>query len=345
MKNQNVTVSRQTLRRLYGAVSNFLRSSVAGHARLLLVALLILMLGINGMNVANSYVGRYFMSAIESRDSAAFVRFAWIYLAVFASSTLTGVLFRFAEERLGLLWREWLTRRITGTYIDRRLYLRLGNEEALSNPDQRITEDIRQLTTTTLSFVLMIINGTLTVISFSGVLWVISPKLFIIAVLYALIGSGFAIWLGRPLVRLNYQQADFEANFRTELIHTREEGEAIAASGSDAAVRERLNIHIDRLVSNLRRIISVNRNLSFFTSGYGYLIQLIPVLIVAPMFIQGKVEFGVIGQSAMAFATLLGAFSLVITQFQAISSYASVMARLGEFVEHAERCEKERSGS
>jgi vitamin B12/bleomycin/antimicrobial peptide transport system ATP-binding/permease protein len=115
MKNQNVTVSRQTLRRLYGAVSNFLRSSVAGHARLLLVALLILMLGINGMNVANSYVGRYFMSAIESRDSAAFVRFAWIYLAVFASSTLTGVLFRFAEERLGLLWREWLTRRITGT--------------------------------------------------------------------------------------------------------------------------------------------------------------------------------------------------------------------------------------
>jgi vitamin B12/bleomycin/antimicrobial peptide transport system ATP-binding/permease protein len=191
----------------------------------------------------------------------------------------------------------------------------------------------------------MIINGTLTVISFSGVLWVISPKLFIIAVLYALIGSGFAIWLGRPLVRLNYQQADFEANFRTELIHTREEGEAIAASGSDAAVRERLNIHIDRLVSNLRRIISVNRNLSFFTSGYGYLIQLIPVLIVAPMFIQGKVEFGVIGQSAMAFATLLGAFSLVITQFQAISSYASVMARLGEFVEHAERCEKERSGS
>jgi putative ATP-binding cassette transporter len=39
----------------------------------------------------------------------------------------------------------------------------------------------------------------------------------------------------------------------------------------------------------------------------------------------------------MAFATLLGAFSLVITQFQAISSYASVIARLGEFVEHAEK--------
>ena len=89
--------------------------------------------------------------------------------------------------------------------------------------------------------------------------------------------------------------------------------------------------------------MSVNRNLSFFTSGYNYLIQLIPVLVVAPLFIQRQVEFGVIGQSAMAFATLLGAFSLVITQFQAISSYASVIARLGEFVDHAEKCAREQN--
>lgn len=263
MNEQKVTVSRQTLLRLVGAIGNFLKSSVAGKARLLLIALLVLMLGINGMNVANSHVGRYFMSAIENRNSVDFMRFAWLYLAVLNASTLTGALFRFTEERLGLLWREWLTRRITGVYIEPRLYLRHGSEEALSNPDQRITENIRQLTTTTLSFILMIINGTLTVVSFSGVLWMISPKLFIIAVLYALVGSGLAIWLGRPLI-------------------------------------------------------------------------------VAPLFIQGKIEFGVIGQSAMAFATLLGAFSLIITQFQAISSYASVIARPGEFVEHAERCEKER---
>lgn len=91
--------------------------------------------------------------------------------------------------------------------------------------------------------------------------------------------------------------------------------------------------------------MAVNRNLNFFTSGYNYLIQLIPVLIVAPLFIQRQVECGVIGQAAMVFATLLGAFSLVITQFQAISTYASVIVRLGEFVDHAERCEKGRSAS
>jgi putative ATP-binding cassette transporter len=93
---------------------------------------------------------------------------------------------------------------------------------------------------------------------------------------------------------------------------------------------------IDRLVENYRRIVAVNRNLNFFTTGYNYMIQLIPALFVAPLFIHGKAEFGVIGQSAMAFATLLAAFSLIITQFAAISAYASVMTRLGEFVDAAE---------
>ena len=329
--------NHHTMRRLFGAVANFLRSPVGGKARLLLLCLLLLMLCINGMNVANSYVGRWFMSSIESRDSEGFVRYAWFYVAVFAGSTLTGVLFRFSEERLGLLWRDWLTRRITRAYMDRRLFLRLDGEGAVTNPDQRMTEDVRLLTTTTLSFLLMILNGTMTVLSFSGVLWAISPKLLIIAVVYALAGSGLTIWLGRPLIRLNYQQSDYEADFRSALIRTREDGPEIASSGREKNVKEQLNARIDNLVGNLRRIISVNRNLSFFTTGYNYLIQLIPVLIVAPLFIDRKVEFGVIGQSAMAFATLLGAFSLVITQFQAISTYASVITRLSEFVQAAEK--------
>jgi putative ATP-binding cassette transporter len=86
----------------------------------------------------------------------------------------------------------------------------------------------------------------------------------------------------------------------------------------------------------MKRIIAVNRNLNFFTTGYNYMIQLIPALFVAPLFIQGNVDFGVIGQSAMAFATLLGAFSIIITQFQSISAYGSVITRLAEFVDGAE---------
>lgn len=338
MNGEQGAISRRTLGRLAHAIASFLKSNVGGRARLMLAGLLLLMLCINGMNVTNSFVGRYFMTAIENRDSAGFVRYAWLYVAVFAGSTLVGVLFRFTEERLGLLWREWLTRRITRVYIERHLFLHLSGEAAVSNPDQRMTEDVRQLTTTTLSFVLMMLNATLTVLSFSGVLWNISPKLFLVAVAYALGGSLLTIWLGRPLIRLNYRQSDFEADFRAELIQIQRKGEQIVSKGRESDTKQKVNERIDHFVANLRHIISINRNLSFFTTGYNYLIQLIPVLIVAPLFIRGEVEFGVIGQAAMAFATLLGAFSLIITQFQAISSYASVVARLSEFVEHAEQC-------
>lgn len=333
--------TRELFRRILRSLGVFLKSPVGTKAKWLLAALLMLMFCINGMNVVNSFVGRNFMSAIESRDSTGFVRFAWAYVAVFAGSTFVGVMFRFTEERLGLLWREFLTRRVTARYVESGIYLHLSREGELSNPDQRITEDIRQLTTTTLSFVLMVLNGTMTVLSFSGVLWTISPKLFMVAVVYAVAGSILTIWLGRPLIKLNYRQADYEANLRSDLIWTHDHADEIAREGKQASVRDRLLARVDDVVGNFRRVISINRNLNFFTSGYNYMIQLIPVLLVAPLFIQHKVEFGVIGQAAMAFATLLGAFSLVITQFQAISAYASVLLRLGEFVESAEKYEAE----
>jgi putative ATP-binding cassette transporter len=63
------------------------------------------------------------------------------------------------------------------------------------------------------------------------------------------------------------------------------------------------------------------------------MIQLIPALIVARLFIDGEAEFGVVTQSAMAFAQLMGAFSLIVTQFQSISTYTAVISRLGTLVD------------
>jgi putative ATP-binding cassette transporter len=100
----------------------------------------------------------------------------------------------------------------------------------------------------------------------------------------------------------------------------------------EGRLTDRLLRRVDSLTDNFRRIISVNRNVGFFATGYNYLIQIIPMLIVAPLFIRGKVEFGVITQSAVAFAQLLGAFSLIVNQFQSISSFAAVIARLSALV-------------
>lgn len=175
------------------------------------------------------------------------------------------------------------------------------------------------------------LNSLITAISFSGVLWSISPQLFFVSVLYAAGGSSLTLLLGRRLLRLSYRQADFEADFRSELIKMK----AIESSNVEE-MRAGLFGRIDQIEGNLIRIITVNRNLSFFTTGYNYLIQLLPIVIVAPLFIDRGVEFGIISQSSMAFATIVGAFSLIVTQFQAISSFATVVTRLSELVDFSQ---------
>jgi putative ATP-binding cassette transporter len=300
------------------------------------VGLLVLLLAINGFNVVNSYVGRDFMTAIERRDRAAFVRQALLYVGVFGLSTIVAVLNRFTEERLALLWRGWLTHRLSHVYLDGRLYYRLQAGSGLSNPDQRIADDVRSFTAGTLSLCLIFLNGTFTIVAFSGVLWSISRLLFAVAVGYAAVGSLLAVRFGRPLVRLNYDQSDREATFRAELVHIRENAESVALAGREPHFAFRLGRTIDALTANLRRIIAVNRNLGFFTTGYNYMIQLIPALIVAPLFIRGSAQFGEIPQASMAFAHVVGAFSLVVNQFGQLSSYAAVLARLSALGEAAE---------
>src|SRR5262245_61401247 len=336
MSEQPVAFDRATGRRFIRVVKDFLTSEVRWQARGLFALLFGFALTINGLNVVNSYVGRNFMTAIAHRDQNAFVRQAVLYVGVFAGSTAVAVLYRFTEERLGLFWRVWLTRRIVRRYLADRTYLRLKESAAVDNADQRIADDVRAFTTTTLSFTLMFMNGALAVLSFSGVLWTISPLLFGVAVAYAALGTLAAVRLGRPLVGLNYHQSDREANFRADLVHVRENAESVALLRREGRLTARLLRRIDGLAENFRRITSVNRNLGFFTTGYNYLIQIIPTLIVAPLFIRGEVEFGVITQSAMAFAQLLGAFSLIVNQVQSLSSFAAVTARLSALAEAVE---------
>jgi putative ATP-binding cassette transporter len=294
----------------------------------LLLLLFAFLVGINGLNVLNSYVGRDFMTAIERRGMEDFIYLAGLYVGVLALSTLAAVLYRFTEERLGLLWRARLTRRLVRAYLDHRTYHRLKAEGGLSNPDERIGEDLRSFSTTTLSFLLMLTNGLMTVVAFSGVLWSIDPRLFLVAGLYAALGTGLSILLGRPLVGLDSGQLDREASLRADLIYVRENAEPIALARREGRLRQRIGARIDAVVENQKRIIAVNRRLGFFTTGYNNLIAIIPALVVAPMFIRGEAEFGVIAQASMAFAHLVAAFSLIVTQFQSIASFAAVVSRV-----------------
>src|SRR5437899_6024133 len=258
MPEHRVPITRLTWARLGRAVSDFANCEVGWRARGLFALLIALLFAFNALNVLNSYVGRDFMTAISNRDSAGFTRQAIAYLGVFAASALVGALYSFSEQRLGLLWREWLTRQLLGSYLERRAYYRLSAAGVLTSPDERIDEDVRAFTATTLSFVLMLCNATVTVVAFSGVLWSISRTLFAVAVLYAACGSALTVLFGRPLVWLNYNQLDKEADFRANLVHVQANAESIALLHREGRLGARLQRRFDDLTAKDRKSTRLN---------------------------------------------------------------------------------------
>jgi vitamin B12/bleomycin/antimicrobial peptide transport system ATP-binding/permease protein len=330
---------RVTATRLAQAVAVFANSEAGWKAKWLFVALLVLLLAASGLTVVNSFVGRNFMTAIADRREAEFAHLAILYVGVFAASTIVAVVARFAEERLGLLWRDSLTREMLKLYLANGAYSRLAVSGEVANPDQRIAEDVRALTASTLSFSLMAFNSVVTIVAFAGVMFSISLVLSAVAVLYAALGSLATLLLGRSLIKLNSDQLDKEASFRAALIHVKENAQPILLARQENAQSARLLRRLDQLIANGRAIVAVNRNVGFFTTGYNWMIQIIPVLIMVPAYIAGKIEFGVITQSAGAFATSVAAFSLVVTQFQSLSALAAVMERLNGMAEALDRAQ------
>ena len=119
-------------------------------------------------------------------------------------------------------------------------YYSLASAGGLANPDQRIADDARTFTASALSFFLMAFNSTLTIVAFAGVIISISQLLSVVTVLYAAAGSYMTFLLGRPLIKLNYDQLDKEASFRSALIHVRENAEAIMLARREDAQSARL---------------------------------------------------------------------------------------------------------
>jgi len=104
MTAKGALINRQTWVEFSEPISRLVTDPDIGiKAKIHFSLLITLLLGINGLNVVNSFVGRDFMTAIEQRDMAEFIRMAALYIGVFAISTLVSVYYRFIEERLGVL--------------------------------------------------------------------------------------------------------------------------------------------------------------------------------------------------------------------------------------------------
>lgn len=253
-------------------------------SRWLLAGVLALTLANSGVSVLFSYLGKDFWNALAAKEVDQFYAVLARYVGALAVGAPVATLYAYQRQQLAVHWREWMTAWTFDLYRTNQVYYKLERDyqsSKIDNPDQRITEDVKAFTTISLTLFITLLTSVIDLASFSVILFGIDPQLFVAIIVYAGAGTIVTTLLGKSLVRLNFQQLRREADLRYSLVRLRDNSESIAFyAGEDIegrAVEERL----ERTMNNRRNINAAQRNLEFFTNSYRYLIQILPVAVVA----------------------------------------------------------------
>lgn len=309
------------------------RKNIKGrnYAWFLMFVLLTLAMMVSGINVILSYVGRFWQTALQQMDANSFWDNIKFHLLVYVVAMPIVVFYPWVQGKLGIHWRKYLTDFFTKNYFKNRAYFEIHSSKAIDNPDQRIAEDIRSFTSTSLSFLLIILGSLIDLVAFTFVLLSISKLLTQVLLIYAVGGTILTVLIGRPLFKINFQQLRLEANYRYALVHTRDNAESIAFYKGEQSEKNILKERFTEIVRNFNRLIGWQRNLRVFTKYYNYMVVLLPYMILAPLYFSKQIEFGKMYQAAFAFSMILDALSFIVVYFNDISSYAAATNRLGSF--------------
>lgn len=303
----------------------------------LLSVLILLMIAVGMLNVSISYVINFFTSALSNRNPNQFWRFIWVYCGVLLLGVPIVALYWYCQDRFGNGWRKWLSDQFIEKYFKNRAYYQIESQYKIDNPDQRIAEDIKSLTVTSLKIIIAILESVIDLVLFGGILWSISSKVSIYLLLYALIGTIIATFIGRRLISLNFDQLKSEANFRHGLIHVRNNRESIAFYQGESQEKKYINHYFNKAFNNFNLLIGWQRNVNSFTTGYRYLVRILPYVILAPIYFSGDIQYGDIVQANFAFRRILDAFSIVVDQIQSLGELGAGVNRLAAFSEALEQ--------
>jgi putative ATP-binding cassette transporter len=330
-----------TFRRLWKLIKGIFQSELKWYAYGLVALLVFFALAIAGVNVTISYINRDLFNALALKDQTKFFEKLFLLLGIFLIATPVTVFYAYTEQRFGLLWRKWLSREILKKYFKESAFYRISWYEGIDNPDQRIEEDIRTLTTGLISLFIIIINSMLTLVMFVSILWSITSNLLFAVVGYAIAGSLLTFIIGRKLISLNFTQLKKEADYRYKLVNIRDNAEPIAFYQGAKKEYVRARQRLKEALNNFLKIIHLNLQLGLFVNIYNYLKPVLPIIIVTPLYMRGEIEFGQITQSADAFVRVVEALSVIIQHFGTISTMAAVVTRLGAFTETLETAAEE----
>ncbi|CAN8067919.1 unnamed protein product [Agarophyton chilense] len=287
----------------------------------------------SGLSVVFSFISRDFWTALQKKNVPMFWRQITLFSIVLLCALPILVWYSYAKDRLSLRWRKWYTEKILGEYFANRNYYEIDQSGTVDNPDQRIADDIASFTSTSLSFFMTILLSLVDLVNFSIILLTIYPKLFVVLFSYSTIGTIIAVLLGKRMINLNFLQLQKEADFRYSLIRVRENAESIAFYRGEEREKHEITRRFGAAFLNLIDLIVWSRNLSFFTTTYSYVIKILPLVIIAPMYFTGTIELGVVSQSQQAFGHILDDLSLIVNEFDRLSAFSAGIDRLGELEE------------
>lgn len=279
--------------------------------------------------------------------------FAILTFAVLATIHVVRVMLDlFMMQRFMLAWRAWLTERLTADWLDGKAYYRSRFiDDTIDNPDQRIQADIDIFTanigplpntpnnTSGSTLLFGAISAVTSVISFTLILWNLSGDLtvfgitmpramFWIAFVYVLIATIIAFWIGRPIIRLSFDNEKFNAAFRYALVRLRDASESVAFYRGEAAEGVQLRKRFQLIVSNYKRYL--NRSIAFYgwNLTVSQIINPLPWLIQAPRLFSGEIQLGDVSQTASAFGNIQDSLSFFRNSYDAFAGWRASIIRL-----------------
>lgn len=335
--------------KLWVLIRPYWRSEERWHARRLLAALAGFNLGIVYLAVRFNQWNREFFNALERKDYATFRLQLWYFTGLALIYIAIAVYQLYLQQMLEIRWRRWLTHRYWRSWLaDEAYYLMQLKDYGTDNPEQRIQEDIRILTDSTLSLSLGLLSAAARLVSFLVILWGLSGALNIqvlsvavripaymvwVAVVYALAGSLGAHKIGGPLALINFNQQRFEADFRYRMTRIRDNSESIALYRGERNEEDGLDGSFASVWANWWRLMKRQKNLTWFTASYGQLAVIFPFVVAAPQYFSGAVPLGGLVQTAGAFGHVQNSLSWFVDNYTRFAEWKATVDRLITFGE------------
>jgi putative ATP-binding cassette transporter len=276
-----------------------------------------------GLTAWSNYWHRALFDALEQHSVQGVILQVAIFALIFTVTIAVTAAHLIVKRWLQIDWRSWLTGQLIDKWMDEgRHYRLLFTPGEHDNPDQRIAEDIRIATEVAINLAHSLIFSVMIMGLFIDILWQVSGSIAVpgtnaqvpgymvpLAFLYAALGSAIGWMLGRPLVRATNILQTAEATFRFGLSRARENTETIALIRGEPYERSSSLSRFRQVIQAWDRQSLAFMGLVSFSTAYGVLLPVFPILVAAPQYISGAMSLGILMQAAQAFQRLTSALS------------------------------------